>query len=94
MQAWPTPSLHVNSLTAICVGTFPFVDLLACVAYSPHEHTICHQDILVQRRRAKKAAKPFFREPLKGLTCVPRVVIDDPELPDVAGDHRPDHGRV
>jgi putative transposase len=34
-------------------------------------------DILVQRRRDKKAAKKFFRKLLKGLTYVPRVVITD-----------------
>jgi putative transposase len=32
-------------------------------------------DILVQRRRNKKAAKTFFRKLLKGLTCLPRVII-------------------
>ena len=34
-------------------------------------------DILVQRRRNKKAAKKFFRKLLKGLRYVPRVVITD-----------------
>jgi putative transposase len=34
-------------------------------------------DILVQSRRNKKAAKKFFRKLLKGLTCVPRVIITD-----------------
>src|SRR5215468_3480417 len=34
-------------------------------------------DILVQRRRNKKAAKTFFRKLLKGLTYVPRVIITD-----------------
>jgi putative transposase len=34
-------------------------------------------DILVQRHRNKKAAKKFFRKLLKGLTCVPRVIITD-----------------
>jgi putative transposase len=34
-------------------------------------------DILVQRRRDRKAAKPFFRKLLKGLTYVPRVLITD-----------------
>jgi putative transposase len=34
-------------------------------------------DILVQRRRDKKAAKKFFRKLLKGLTYVPRVIITD-----------------
>jgi putative transposase len=34
-------------------------------------------DILVQRRRNKKAAKKFFRKLLKGLTYVPRVLITD-----------------
>ena len=34
-------------------------------------------DILVQRRRNKKAAKKFFRKLLKGLTYVPRVIITD-----------------
>jgi putative transposase len=34
-------------------------------------------DILVQRRRDKKAAKTFFHKPLKGLTEVPRVIITD-----------------
>src|SRR6266498_3780762 len=34
-------------------------------------------DILVQRWRDKKAAKKFFRELLKGLTSVPRVIITD-----------------
>jgi putative transposase len=34
-------------------------------------------DILVQRRRDKKAAKKFFRKLLKGLTYVPRVMITD-----------------
>jgi putative transposase len=34
-------------------------------------------DILVQRRRNKIAAKPFFRKLLKGLTDVPRVIITD-----------------
>jgi transposase-like protein len=32
-------------------------------------------EILVQRRRDKKAAKKFFRKLLKGLTYVPRVLI-------------------
>jgi putative transposase len=32
-------------------------------------------DILVQRRRHKKAAKTFFRKLLKGLTCLPQVII-------------------
>jgi putative transposase len=34
-------------------------------------------DILVQRRRDKKAAKKFFCKLLKGLTYVPRVIITD-----------------
>ncbi len=34
-------------------------------------------DILVQRRRDKKAAKKFFRKLLKGLTYVARVIITD-----------------
>jgi putative transposase len=34
-------------------------------------------DILVQRRRDKKAAKRFFRKLLKGLRYVPRVLITD-----------------
>jgi putative transposase len=34
-------------------------------------------DILVQRRRKKKAAKTFFRKLLKGLAYVPRVIITD-----------------
>jgi putative transposase len=34
-------------------------------------------DILVQRRRDKKAAKKFFRKLLKGLRYVPRVIITD-----------------
>ena len=34
-------------------------------------------DILVQRRRNKRAAKKFFRQLLKGVTCVPRVLSTD-----------------
>jgi len=34
-------------------------------------------DILIQRRRDKKAAKKFFRKLLKGLRYVPRVLITD-----------------
>src|ERR1051325_743266 len=34
-------------------------------------------DILVQRRRNKRAAKKFFRKLLKGLTNVPRVIVTD-----------------
>jgi putative transposase len=34
-------------------------------------------DILVQSRRNKQAAKKFFRQLLKGLTSVPRVIITD-----------------
>jgi putative transposase len=34
-------------------------------------------DILVQRRRDKKAAKKFFRKLLKGCHYVPRVIITD-----------------
>ncbi len=34
-------------------------------------------DILVQRRRDKRAAKKFFRRLLKGLQYVPRVLITD-----------------
>jgi putative transposase len=34
-------------------------------------------DILVQRRRNKKAAKKFFRKLLKGLASVPRALITD-----------------
>ena len=34
-------------------------------------------DILVQRRRDKKAAKKFFRKLLKGLMYVPRVIVTD-----------------
>jgi putative transposase len=34
-------------------------------------------DILVQRRRDRQAAKKYFRELLKGLSCVPRVIITD-----------------
>jgi putative transposase len=34
-------------------------------------------DILVQRRRDKRAAKRFFRKLLKRLTYVPRVIITD-----------------
>jgi putative transposase len=34
-------------------------------------------DILVQRRREKKAAKKFFRKRLKGCRDVPRVIITD-----------------
>ena len=34
-------------------------------------------DILVQRRRDKKAAKKFFRKLLKGLRYVPRMIVTD-----------------
>ncbi len=34
-------------------------------------------DILLQRRRDKRAAKKFFRKLLKGLTYVPRVLVTD-----------------
>src|SRR5262245_57555263 len=34
-------------------------------------------DILIHRRRDKRAAKKFFRKLLKGLTYVPRVLITD-----------------
>jgi putative transposase len=34
-------------------------------------------DILVQRRRDKRAAKKYFRQLLKGLSYVPRVIITD-----------------
>jgi len=34
-------------------------------------------DILVQRRRTKRAAKKFFRKLLKGLPYVPRVIVTD-----------------
>jgi len=34
-------------------------------------------DILVQRRRDKKAATKFFRKLLKGFTYVPQVIITD-----------------
>jgi putative transposase len=34
-------------------------------------------DILVQRQRAKKAAKTFFRQLLKGYRYIPRVIITD-----------------
>jgi len=34
-------------------------------------------DILVQRRRNKRAAKKFFRKFLKGLRHVPRVIVTD-----------------
>lgn len=34
-------------------------------------------DILVQRRRDKKAAKKFFRKLLKGCQYVPRVIVTD-----------------
>jgi putative transposase len=34
-------------------------------------------DILVQRRRDKRAAKKFFRKLLKGLTYVPRVIVTE-----------------
>jgi putative transposase len=34
-------------------------------------------DILVQRRRNKHAAQKFFRQLLKGLTYIPRVIITD-----------------
>jgi putative transposase len=34
-------------------------------------------DILVQRRRNKKAAKKFFRKLLKGLRYIPRVIMTD-----------------
>jgi len=34
-------------------------------------------DLLVQRRRERKAAKQFFRQRLQGLTDVPRVIITE-----------------
>jgi putative transposase len=34
-------------------------------------------DILVQERRDGNAAKRFFRRLLKGLQCVPRVIVTD-----------------
>jgi hypothetical protein len=34
-------------------------------------------DIPVQRRRDKQAAKPFFRDPLKGLPYGQRMIITD-----------------
>jgi putative transposase len=34
-------------------------------------------DMLVQRRRDKRAAKKFFRKLLKGLNYVPRVIVTD-----------------
>jgi putative transposase len=41
-------------------------------AVDQNDHVL---DILVQRRRNKKAAKKFFRKLLKGLRYVPRVII-------------------
>jgi putative transposase len=43
-------------------------------AVDQHGHVL---DILVQRRRDKKAAKKFFRKLLKSLTYVPRVIVTD-----------------
>jgi putative transposase len=34
-------------------------------------------DILVQRRRNKRAAKKFFRKLLKGLTYLPHVIVTE-----------------
>jgi len=34
-------------------------------------------DILVQPRRNKGATKKFFRKLLRGLQCVPRVIVTD-----------------
>ncbi len=34
-------------------------------------------DILVQSRRNARAAKRFFRKLLRGLQCVPRVIVTD-----------------
>jgi putative transposase len=34
-------------------------------------------DILVQPRRDAKAAKGFYRRPLKGLQCIPHVIVTD-----------------
>ena len=34
-------------------------------------------DILVQSRRSATAAKRFFRKLLKGLRCVPEVIVTD-----------------
>jgi putative transposase len=34
-------------------------------------------DVLVQSRRNANAAKRFFRKMLKGLQCVPRVIVTD-----------------
>src|SRR2546426_8799263 len=45
-------------------------------------------DILVQRRRGKKAAKKIFPKLLKGLNDVPRVLITD--KPDNYGDAKRD----
>jgi transposase-like protein len=38
-------------------------------------------DILVQRRRNKRAAKQFFRKLLKGVTYAPRVIVPDGTVP-------------
>jgi len=45
-------------------------------------------DILVQRRRDKRAAKKFFRKLLKGLTRVPRVIVTDKLQSDGAASER------
>jgi len=41
-------------------------------------------DILVQRRRHKRAVKTCFKKLLKGLPCVPRVIITDQLKSDAA----------
>jgi putative transposase len=48
--------------------------LCACLALVSSGNVL---DILVQRRRDKKAAKTFFRKLLTGCQCVPRVIVTD-----------------
>jgi putative transposase len=64
MQAWPTPSLHANSLTAICVGTCPPSQLPLHVAYAPHEQTTWNQPIqasLLPSRHVSHCVWLYFR---------------------------------
>jgi DDE superfamily endonuclease len=52
------------------------VEVLRWFPFSGHAdgHVL---DILVQRRRDKKAAKKFFRKLLKELMYIPRVIVTD-----------------
>jgi putative transposase len=69
-RVWPGDKWHLDDMVLAIKGDHHYL----WRAVDQDGHVL---DILVQRRRHKRAAKKFFCKLLKGLSYVPRVIVTD-----------------